>query len=99
MFKSMAEFKAKNAAEGLHFFDRDTMRYWKSRVESSLIGGRYFITSEEKWKFNEHAKPERKYTVRETKPDGRVTTLKSHIATLEDAREWLKDYRKGLRNS
>ena len=31
---------------GSHFFDRDTMRFFGSRVGSEIFAGRYFVTSE-----------------------------------------------------
>jgi len=42
------------------WFNGDTMRFFNSVVESDLIGGKYFVTSE---KFNE--KQPRLFTVRE----------------------------------
>ncbi len=35
-----------NDEAGHHWFDADTMEFFKSRLESDLIDGRYFITSE-----------------------------------------------------
>jgi hypothetical protein len=62
------------------FFDRDTMRFFASRIcgHGIVRGGRYFITSE-KACFND---PKRVYTVREVswrkRDDGReVVTIES----------------------
>ena len=44
--KTIAEVKALNARMGYHYFDRSTMRFFNSRVESGLYSGRFFITSE-----------------------------------------------------
>ena len=35
-----------NDEAGQHWFDADTMEFFKSRLESDLIDGRYFISSE-----------------------------------------------------
>lgn len=42
-----------------HFFDKETMRFWESRIESELFTNRCFVTSENN--FNDTA---RFYTVR-----------------------------------
>lgn len=42
-FKTLAEFKAVYTG---HFFDKKTMKFFRSRIESGLIKGVYFITSE-----------------------------------------------------
>lgn len=31
---------------GSHFFDRDTMRFFSSRIGGEIFAGRYFVTSE-----------------------------------------------------
>ena len=43
----MAEVRRLHTAAGGHFFDRATMRFFNSRIESSLYQGGYFITSEQ----------------------------------------------------
>ena len=45
-FTTLAEFKKINKAQGNHFFDRKTMSFFNSRIESGLLHGAYFITSE-----------------------------------------------------
>ncbi len=35
-----------NDKAGRHWFETDTMEFFKSRLESDLIDGRYFISSE-----------------------------------------------------
>lgn len=44
--ENMKEAKAISKANGGHFFDAQAMRFFNSKIESELIGGRYFITSE-----------------------------------------------------
>jgi hypothetical protein len=44
-FTTLAEVKAVLKAQGSHFFDRKTMAFFRSRIESGLLHGAYFITS------------------------------------------------------
>lgn len=60
MFRTMADVKFKNKASGHHWFSPDTMRFFSSRVETGLLYGRYFVTSE---RFDDDFP--RLYTVRE----------------------------------
>ncbi len=87
-FKTIAEVRAANKAAGHHFFERSTMRFFDSAVESALYGGRFFVTSEK----GPVAESVRRYTVREAFPDGKVSTSGAFQAyrTLEDAREALR---------
>lgn len=52
-----------------NFFSRETMRFWKSRVNSKVYGGRYFVTSEQDFS------GVRKYTIRELTDNGGVNTI------------------------
>jgi len=70
MFKTLAEVKAANKAIGNHWFERSTMRFFNSKVETGLLRGRFFITSERM----ELTFPKR-YTVREAMPDGDIKTV------------------------
>lgn len=45
-FFSMEDLEWKVTRSGSHFFDYDTMRWWKSKVSTELYDWRYFITSE-----------------------------------------------------
>ena len=84
-FKTIAEVRAANKAAGHHFFERSTMRFFDSAVESALYGGRFFVTSEK----GPVAESVRRYTVREVSQDGKVSTRGEFQAyrTIEDARE------------
>lgn len=54
-----------------YFFNKETIRWWKSRVQTiPPYGGRVFVTSE-KMDF----RTPRKYSVREIKPDGSISTV------------------------
>lgn len=86
-FSSMAEVKAANKAIDNHWFERSTMRFFNSRVESGLYGGRFFITSERM----ELTMP-KKYSIREAMTDGDIKTVGvfQEFTTLEDARKHAK---------
>jgi hypothetical protein len=43
---TMKEAKAISKANGGHFFDASAMRFFNSKIESELIDGKFFITSE-----------------------------------------------------
>ena len=66
-YYSMEDIKRANENAGRHFFEPDTMRFFKSRVGDTVfqgIGGIYFVTSE---KFD--YKSPRNYTVRQFNPE------------------------------
>jgi len=79
-FATMAQIRETNKATGRKFFERDTMRFFDSRVHGQVYGGRYFITSE---RFHgtlgsdgsRSRKDARRYTVRFAKDNGDITTV------------------------
>lgn len=81
-FATIAQIKAANRAAGNHFFDADTMEFFRSRVEGGVIGGRFFITSEQ---FDDAAP--RRFTIREAREDGSIETAGEFqsYATREEA--------------
>jgi len=68
-YRSLDQIKRANAAAGYHFFDADTLRFFKSRVSATLYGGRYFVTSER------GPSDVRAYTVRRAEDDGSIQTV------------------------
>lgn len=44
----LSEVEMINKEKGLHFFDKDTIKFFNSKIETkgNLIGDKYFITSE-----------------------------------------------------
>ena len=67
---TMAQIRACNRERGLHFFDRDTLRFFNSRVGRSVYqgpGGVYFVSSEQFEPSSGPAFP-RKYSVRKFHP-------------------------------
>jgi hypothetical protein len=69
-FKTMGDVRAANSQITGHWFDRDTMQFFNTRIESQLIAGRYFITSERR----DNTFP-RLFSVRQALPDGRIETV------------------------
>ena len=84
--KTIAELKAANKANGGHWFDADTMRFFKSRIESRIIAGNRFVTSEQP------PSGPRMYSVRFFREDGSVGTVGEfcRYLTKEDAIEAAK---------
>lgn len=73
MFNSIDEIKAANEAAGLHFFEADTMAFFRSRVSASVYptgDGAFFVTSE-----RQDDNAPRLYTVRYAAGDGHTHTL------------------------
>lgn len=93
MFKTISEVKKANKEIGQFFFEKATMRFFNSRIESGILKGRFFITSE---RFNEDTP--RLFTLREVKPDGEVETLGEfqEFTTIQEAKEYLKNHLKAI---
>ncbi len=47
MPRTIAELKARNKENGGHYFDASTMRFFRSKIESGILSGCYFVTSEQ----------------------------------------------------
>lgn len=88
-YRTLADVRTANAYAGMHFFDRSTMKFWKSRIESTLIHGRFFITSEDEWAMDGRT-PKRIYCVRHANDDATITTVRSHMHDKDDARELIR---------
>ena len=70
MYGSIEAIKEANQAAGQHWFDDDTMSLFGSRVESGVLAGRWFITSESKpWG------GVRRFTIRMANDDGTIATV------------------------
>ena len=92
-FKDIDQVIFFNDRIGHHFFDADTMRFFKSRIESVLIKNRLFVTSDK----NEDNP--RLYTIRYVKKAGQVETLGDFQAytTKKEAIQTAKALTKGLK--
>lgn len=69
IFNTVEEIKRASYDAGYHFFDEDTMRYFKSRVLDDIFGGNVFITSEKK------SDDPRHYTIRQMQKDASIETI------------------------
>lgn len=69
-YHTIAEIKRANHDTGQHFFESSTMRFFGSRIAPGVIGGRFFITSEQR----ERDCP-RLYTVRVAHDDSSIDTV------------------------
>jgi hypothetical protein len=76
-FASMTEVKAAFDNEGNNWFSPNTMKWWRCKVESDLIGGRLFITSEQR-----EPDTERKFSVR------KVTRTKAGSLSVDTVGEF-----------
>lgn len=97
-FKTMTEVKAANRRIDHHWFDPDAMRFFDTRIETGVIKGKYFITSEQYHHFPCSGQgcfnPQglcypRRYTIRIAYADGSVDTIGDfqQFATKREARK------------
>ena len=91
-FDSLAEVKAAFKAEDNGWFSKGTMEWWHSKIESQLIAGQFFITSEQR-----EPDTERKFSVRKVTRSkagslsiDTIGEFHSH-ETLEQARQALDE--------
>jgi hypothetical protein len=91
-FKNMTEVRQCNDLYGYHWFERDTMRFFKSRVGNTVYGGKYFISSEQR----EWNTP-RRYTVREALETGNIETVSEFMqyATWQGAYDRIQTILRG----
>ena len=85
MFKNMEEVIEANEAAGKYFFSKDTLAFFKSKVESELLYSEYFITSE-KACFSDNT---RVYNVRRVLPSASIETVKRGFDTKKEAKEYI----------
>lgn len=85
-FTTISEVRAANKAAGYHWFDRSSMRFFNTVIESKLYAGKYFITSDRM-----RVEDPKRYSIRAVREDGGVDTVGSFqdfckYLTIEDAR-------------
>jgi hypothetical protein len=85
-FADMTDVMAANKAAGRFFFSPGAMESFHSRIESGLIRGRYFITSEQMEpepytdvRGREQPATERKYNVRYVQDNADIETIGDHM--------------------
>jgi len=71
MYTDISEIKYKNQMAGRFFFSKDSMRFFKSRILSTIYKGSYFITSEANG-FNDDS---RSFTVQFASKNGDIDTV------------------------
>jgi len=85
VWDTIAEIKSANYAAGHYFFSTGAMRFFDSKIESSVLAYRHFITSEQG--------PDnvRRFSVRVVSDDGRVDTLSEHgqFESYPSALDWV----------
>jgi hypothetical protein len=91
---TISQLKAAVTLTGSHFFDRDTMRFFKSRIAPGINHteqGITFITSEQ---FDDNTP--RMYTLRILRSSGAIDELSDfqEFSTLSKARKAAKEYAK-----
>lgn len=83
---TIAELKRRNSEIGHFFFSKDTMKFFKSKIASKIIDGKYFITSEIQSKI-------KVYTIREFKQTGEIINnpFGESFFSVREAKAFLKD--------
>lgn len=76
MFRTIQDIINANYKNGGHFFDPESMRFFRSKVYDDVIGGRCFITSEQDISYYPiyHKEP-REYTLRSSDEEGNIDTI------------------------
>jgi hypothetical protein len=84
-FKDMSEIRKLNKEKGYHFFDRATMSFFNSRVESRLLN-EHFITSE-----RQNSEDKKRYTIRKALENGSIETIGDFMGfeTIKEAKLFL----------
>lgn len=86
-YANIHEVMDANDRSGFLFFSHDAMRFFKSRINPTIYGGRYFITSE---RYGD----ERVYSVRECTDGGSINTHHSLVPSHKEAVKLAKELAK-----
>lgn len=73
-FSTISQIRQHNTGAGNFFFSVDTMQFFDSRIESAVIGGRLFVTSEQCHHSDGSSEP-RLFTIRVAADDGDIETV------------------------
>lgn len=84
-FKTLTEVKNFHISKGGHWFDRDTMKYFRTKIHTKLIGGKYFIYS------NQIPYENRIYKIAEATNEGNIFPITSapRFENINDAKKYL----------
>jgi hypothetical protein len=84
-YKSLSQFRQFNYQQGFHWFDRDTMKMFGTRLIGDMLGGCVFITSDHNYK------RDRKYSIRMAMESGSIHSYAFvEYDTLSEARKEAK---------
>jgi len=86
-FKTISDVRKANKENGFFWFSKKTMKFFDTKIETSLLKGGYFVTSEDVEKNGL-----RKYKIRKVKNNkGNIKTIGNSFNTLEEAKGIIKD--------
>lgn len=91
MEKTIENLKRLNKQNGMFWFSPDTMRFFNSKIESGIIKGEYFISSERR-----PDESKRRYTVRKVNwENGDIETFSDFMqfSTADTARNFIDKLR------
>ena len=96
-FNSITEIKKANKAAGGHFFDEGAIKFFNSKIYTTIYGDNVFITSEQ---FDPYNYPEiaRKWSVRYIDENGRICSPNDHatFTLMKEAIKFANNYVNGL---
>ena len=89
MFRSIHHAKIMNREAGGHWFEPEAMRFFGTKIETELLHGRFFVTSD---CYDEDRGFQRKFTVVGVTDDGKVRNPSGfhRFGTKEEAVGWLE---------
>lgn len=94
-FSSVPQMKVAVTNSGSHWFDKNTMRFFNSKIETGILNRRFFITSE-----RQELSDPKKYTIRYfVRDEDAVPALECYTVgdfqqfdSVADAKKYLKAY-------
>lgn len=91
IYKTISEIEEMNRQAGRNWFDLERMKSFNCKIETEVIGGRYFITSD---RMTVHIP--KKYTVRMVVENGHIENLSKfqQFKAKKEASAWLLEYLK-----
>jgi hypothetical protein len=92
MFKNMTDVIAANQRLGQHWFSKGAMEFFNTVIETDLIDGRHFITSDRM-----EIEDKKRYAIREVDSLGRVQTIGNirDFASVKGAEAYIETLLRG----